>query len=174
MMTLAASQYTGLIHLHSEYICVCFRKRTRGRRQTRGFSGKTQTPNSRNHWSADLSWPRAGPCIPQKPWAWSLLSLLHTERAREGMMESWEERWGNDERDKRLSVDKDKILQMWLREIWMGWLRQYDIRAIWLRTLTVHLQDVHEFVGGSSSFLLHDSLFCICPKKKKKRSFVNS
>lgn len=31
-----------------------------------------------------------------------------------------------------------------------------------LRTLSVHLQDAHE-CAGSSCFLLHDSLLCICP-----------
>lgn len=66
------------------HVCVCV-----GRRLTRSFSGKTQTLNSRNHWSADWSRPRAGPCIPHKLFASSLLPVQHTQRAIEGVMANW-------------------------------------------------------------------------------------
>ena len=66
--------------------CVCFRKRTGGRRQTRSFSGKTQTPNSRNHWSADWSRPGPGPWIPQKL---SAPIPMPPEWARDGL-ENWD------------------------------------------------------------------------------------
>lgn len=75
---------TGLINLCSAYICVyvCFRKRTGGRRQTRSFSGKTQTPNRRNHWSADRLRPGAGPYIPLRPSASSRLPLQRSRERR--------------------------------------------------------------------------------------------
>lgn len=51
---------------------------------------------------------------------------------------------------------------MWLTETWLGWPRGPSAWRRWSfsHVFSAHLQDVHQFVGSSSSFLLHDSSLC--------------
>lgn len=70
---------------------------------------------------------------------------------------------------------------MWLTETWLGWPRGPSavFQSHLFRVSSAHLQDVHQFVGSSSSFLLHDSSLTKILREiiqlvfKKKKLFIS-